>query len=212
MIGLIMATMLEAKPFVLGLELEQVAEKPFPVFVRTDLRLIISGIGKVNAAMATSHLILCHHPTLVCNPGAAGATNDAYSLGACRHIERIIEPDRPDLLTGAPSILTPDILPNFPLASLATQDRPVRDQAERTALAPCLVDMEAAAIVQACRHYGLPCYCFKYVSDSPKHTSLADICTHITLYREPFFAFFQGQVLPVLELQADNPPAEDGQK
>lgn len=202
MIGLIMATMLEAKPFVLGLNLQQVAEKPFAVFARPNLRLILSGIGKANAAMATSHLILCHHPTLICNPGAAGATNADYPLGACLHIDHIIEPDRPDLLSGAPSVLTPDTLTGFPLASLATQDRPVRDQDERQTLAPCLVDMEAAAIVQTCQCYGPPCYCFKYVSDLPNHTTLTDICTHITLYREPFFAFFQSQALPALEHQA----------
>lgn len=199
-----MATMLEAEPFVRGLGLAQLAPKPFAVFGRDNLRLLISGIGKADAAMGCAHLIVCHQPAVVCNPGAAGATDYTHALGECRHIARIIEPDRPDLNSGAPCAHRPDILPGFPLAVLATHDRPIRDRQERAALSSWsgLVDMEAAAIAQVCARYGVPCYCFKYVSDLPDHNALQDIRTNITRLREPFFDYFAKEVLPVIEQKA----------
>ncbi len=200
MTGLIMATMLEAKPFVLGLGLEQLSEKPFPVFGKDAIRLIISGIGKANAAMACTHLILCHNPALVCNPGAAGAAHNRLSLGECLHVDKIIEPDRPDLVTGEPFVHATDILDGYKTAVLATQDRPIRLLSERETLSEFadLVDMEAASIVQVCRRYGRQSFFFKYVSDTPEHSSLSEIRENISRYRDSFFSFFQENALPAI--------------
>jgi hypothetical protein len=44
--GIVMATMLEASPFIKGLALKKIADKPFPVYSSDNLLLIVSGIGR----------------------------------------------------------------------------------------------------------------------------------------------------------------------
>ena len=72
MIGLIAATRLETDPLISLLGLSAELSDPFPVFQSHDVRLIISGVGKVNAAMAAAYLILRAPMKCVCNLGAAG--------------------------------------------------------------------------------------------------------------------------------------------
>lgn len=199
-IGLVLATMLEAMPFLIDLKLEEYETGPFPVYGNDCLRVIISGVGKANAAMACSYFIYRHDPCVLCNLGAAGATDSRLELGQCRQIERIIEPDRPDLDTGLPHEQAPAVLEGFPSVTLATQDQPVREAAERGKIARLaeLVDMEGASVGQTCRHFAKPCYVFKFVSDTPAHGLSSDIRTNVSLYREAFYLFFRKNVLPVL--------------
>jgi len=207
LVGLVMATMTEAKPLILGLSLGEIQGGPFRVFRDSRVVLMLSGIGKVHAAMASVHLISAFHPDLLCNIGAAGALDEERPLGALFHINRIIEPDRPDLETGAFMEHTPDVLEGFPLASLATQDRPLRSPEERAGVAGLadLVDMEGAAFVQAARQFGLGCYLFKFVSDTPRHDARGAIIENIRRYRDGQALFFQERVLPAL-------PGGDGRK
>jgi len=200
-IGLVMATMLEAKPLILGLGLTVLEKQPFRVFEKGRIRLIISGIGKTNAAIACTHLIHTGNPSFLCNLGAAGATVKGFDLGDCFQVNRIIEPDRPDLDTGFPCEHVPEYLEGFPSLTLATQDRPVLTARERrkVSLLAQLVDMEGASIGQACRQYGKPCYLFKFVSDTLDHYHGLDIRTNISLHRDAFSRFFIREVLPRLD-------------
>ncbi|MEN6331866.1 MAG: hypothetical protein ABFD57_07760 [Smithella sp.] len=199
-VGLVMATMLEAAPFLTDLRPEEGETGPFPVFANDRLRVIISGVGKAHAAMACSYLIQRFDPGVLCNLGAAGATDGRFALGECLQIERIIEPDRPDLDTGQPHEQTPDILEGFSSVTLATQDKPVREASERGKIAGLaqLVDMEGASIGQTCRRFNKPCYVFKFVSDTPAHGQRSDIRNNISLYREAFYQFFRKKVFPKL--------------
>ncbi|HYA15327.1 MAG TPA: 5'-methylthioadenosine/S-adenosylhomocysteine nucleosidase [Syntrophales bacterium] len=244
-IGLVIATMLEAEPFIKGLALMECERNPFPIYGRPSrpmetshehqnmsphrlsgdhphpslphqeggkkgggsfqgkdgIYLIISGIGKANAAMACTYFIDRYHPACICNLGAAGSVNASYSLGECYHITNIIEPDRPELKTGIPHTHTPYFLDNFATAVLATQDRAVRDPAERDRIGrdAQLVDMEGGSITQACRHFGVKCFLFKFVSDTPDHRKSDDIERNIALCRDSFFQFFRDTVLPCLK-------------
>ncbi|HRZ28386.1 MAG TPA: 5'-nucleosidase, partial [Spirochaetota bacterium] len=74
MTGIVMATMLEAGPFIRGMGLAEIPGGPFPVYRGADAILAISGIGKVNAAVAVAYLACAHSPSLVLNLGAAGCT------------------------------------------------------------------------------------------------------------------------------------------
>ncbi|MEN6321686.1 MAG: hypothetical protein ABFD82_23430 [Syntrophaceae bacterium] len=197
-IGLVIATMLEAEPFISGFSLTECERDPFPVYRKDRMYLIISGVGKANAAMACAYLIQRYHPLCICNVGAAGAVSASYHLGECRHITKVIEPDRPDLTTGVSHTQFPDVIDGFSTAVLATQDRPVRDPAERKRLAmdAQLVDMEGASVVQACTRFCTKCYLFKFVSDTPDHDTSDDIKTNIMLYRDSFFRFFHDTALP----------------
>jgi adenosylhomocysteine nucleosidase len=198
MIGLMMATMLEAEPFISGLDLKQLETQPFRIYGKGDLILILSGIGKANASIAATYFIQRFNPSCLCNLGAAGAVDSGFSLGECFHVGHIIEPDRPDLRTDLPQEHIPDILDGFSTRTLATQDRPIREAAEREAVAvrkANLVDMEGAAFAQTCRRLARPGYLFKFVSDTPDHTTSNDIIANIALYRDAFFRFFQNEVL-----------------
>jgi len=195
-----MATMLEAKPFVLGMSLRQTGKIPFRLFQNDGTLLIISGIGKANAAMATAYSFLKFEPACICNLGAAGATRSGYDLGEIFHIQKIVEPDRPDLKTGKPCVHKPDLLAGFKTGVLATSDRAVLDPKERKAISinADLIDMEGASVVQACKLFKKNCYLFKFVSDTPDHRHDQDIVDHIRHYRQIFYEYFADAVRPVL--------------
>jgi len=197
---IVMATMLEAKPFVLKMSLCQTRQIPFRLFQNNGILLVISGIGKANAAMATAYSCLKFKPTFICNLGAAGATHSGYDLGDIFHIQKIIEPDRPDLKTGKPCVHKPDLLAGFKTTILATNDRAVLDPKERKAISKHagLIDMEGASVLQACRVFKKNCYLFKFVSDTPDHTRDQDIVDHIRLYRKKFYDFFTDSIRPML--------------
>ena len=204
MTAIIMATILEAKPFVLGLSLRQTRKTPFRLFQNDGILLIISGIGKANAAMATAYICLKYKPSCICNLGAAGATHSGYDLGEICHIQKIVEPDRPDLETGKPCVHKPDLLAGFNTTILATSDRAVLDPKERKAMSITadLIDMEGASVVQACRMFQIKCYLFKFVSDTPDHTLDQDIVDHIRRYRQRFYDFFTDSVRPILHVES----------
>ena len=213
MIGLIFATMTEAKPFVQGMALEKIENTPFAVFEKDRIKngpfsvikkgrmvLVISGIGKANAAMAAFHCCQTFHPNVVCNLGAAGSTDHYLALGDILHVTEVIEYDRPELRSNKPHVHFPHVLDGFPSARVATQDTPIIDPDKRKEIAPIagLVDMEAASIIQACGKFQTKCVIFKFVSDTPDHTHVDEIVMNIKKYRTPFYDFFRKSVMPRL--------------
>ncbi len=202
MIGIVMATMLEAAPFLVALSLKEMETDPFRLYGNEGILLIISGIGKTNAAMATTYLIQKFKPQWICNLGAAGATDSKCQMGEYYQISEIIEPDRPDLRTGIPhrhiTDVLPDVLDFLPKAVLATQDKPVHRSSERKKVSRYaqLVDMEGASVAQVCRIFHIKCLLFKFVSDTPDYHLSRDIIENIKQYREGFAQFFSQSVLP----------------
>jgi adenosylhomocysteine nucleosidase len=196
--AIIMATMLEAKPFVQGMSLKQIRKAPFYLFRNQQIFLLVSGIGKANAAMATAYCCLKFKTACVFNLGAAGAARTGFDLGEIFHIRKIVEPDRPDLKTGTPCVHDPDLLEGFKTVKLATSDHAVLDPKKRQAIArnADLLDMEGASVVQTCRKFESKCFLFKFVSDTPEHTRDQDIVDHIRRYRHRFYEFFADAVIP----------------
>jgi len=199
-IALIMATKLEADPFIRELGLERETKQPFLVYRRDDVVLIISGIGKANAAIAATYGILTYRPSRLCNLGAAGAVTPGYSLGDMYHIDAVIEYDRPRLRSHKIRRLTPLVLPGFRCAVLATQDKPAVDPDHRKLLTACadLVDMEAAGVLQAAEKFSVPCVIFKFVSDTVDHCEHDVIVAHIKQYGSAFCSWVTASVLPLL--------------
>ncbi len=197
-----MATLLEAKPFVLGMSLKQRRKEPFAVFQNDHILLIISGVGKANAAMATGYSCDKYHPVCVCNLGAAGATDVSHPLGAIFHINKIVEYDRHELTTRKPCIHNPSILNGFQTATLSTSDMAVLDPDKRKKISmnADLIDMEGASVAQACRKFNTKCFIFKFVSDTPDHARDEDIVGNIRLHRSFFYEFFIRSVIPVLRM------------
>ena len=197
--AVVMATLLEAKPFVPGLSLKQTRKTPFPLFQNDNLLLIVSGIGKANAAMATAYCCQKYTPACICNLGAVGAAGVGHSLGEIFHIDEIIEYNRPELKSGKPRIHKPDTIDGFRTAKLATSDRAILDPDERKKISKNadLIDMEGASVVQACRKFRTKCFMFKFVSDTPEHTRSEDIVENIRWCRSFFYEFFWDSVMPV---------------
>lgn len=197
--GIITATEREAGPFIKGLSLslERAEESPFKIYTGNGIALIISGIGKANAAMAALYLIEKYRPGRVYNIGVAGAASGKIEVGEIFHISKVAEPDRPRLSDGKTRILTPLVLEGFKTASLATQDRVILTAEERREASEYaeLVDMEAASIIQACKLYGTRCCIFKIVSDTPEHDDTEMIQKNIKLVTESMFRFFVKSVL-----------------
>jgi nucleoside phosphorylase len=197
---MVMATTLEAKPFIDGLSLIRESEKPFPVYKNNNYTLIISGIGKANAAMACAYSCLTFPNCRIINLGAAGATDANNPLGKTFHITEAIEFDRPHWKSKTPYVHKPDFFEGFPCAKIATSDHPVIDLEERKkiSLMAELVDMESASVIQTCKKFDTQCYLFKFVSDTPDHTNDTDIVDNIKKYRDDFFVFFRQSVIPLL--------------
>lgn len=131
--------------------------------------VIHTGVGKVNAALATQAAILEHSPDLVVNYGTAGSVRqhdpDLYRVGTIIQRDMIAEPLSPRGSIPGP-IFQPD---RFVLGNglvLATGDSFVtaRDPWFETNRVD-LVDMEGWAIAAACWRADIPFVCWKFVSD-----------------------------------------------
>lgn len=197
--GLIMATYLEAKPLVEKLGRQPDTAAPFPVYHGKDISLVISGIGKTSAAAACAWMCTALAPARIVNLGAAGSNREDLPLGTIRQVNEAFETDRLHFKTGKPFRHLPDVLEGFTTASLATSDQPVINPEQRRKLLSFaeMTDMEGAAVIQTAARFKTRCFLFKFVSDTPGHTTGEEIATHIRLWRQPVIEFLTGKLLPV---------------
>jgi adenosylhomocysteine nucleosidase len=131
--------------------------------------VLLTGIGKVAAAVAVSRAIAEREPSLVLNVGTAGALRDG--LEGVHRIGRVLEHDVDHDALGAligERIVGEVVLdPDEPI-TLATGDAFIADAHVRAGLAvrADLVDMEGYAVARACEAGGVPCELVKVVSDT----------------------------------------------
>lgn len=196
-----MATKVEAEPFIRGMVMREIETKPFPVYRGEDVIMAISGIGKVNAAMATTYACLRFDPIRILNLGSAGSVHDSAELGSIHNIEKTVEPDRIHLQTNSPYMQYPDSMDAFDKAILATQDKAIIDAEEFRKIASVadLVDMEGASVVQASQRFDKKCLLFKFVTDRPEHAGQGKIIIeYIKKFRWPFGDYILNSVIPVI--------------
>jgi len=131
---------------------------------------LVTGVGKVRAATATTWAILQHRPSEVLNVGTAGALRvGALARGAVHEIGTVLQHD----LNGRAiaELIGHDPAPPIVLAGagpvLATGDRFISSPEERDALAlhADLVDMEGYAVAAAATRLGTPVRLAKVISD-----------------------------------------------
>lgn len=142
--------------------------------VPAGLPVILSGIGKVEAAAATARAIAETGPDLVVNIGTAGALRDG--------VEGLFLPSlvvNHDLSAAAIRALGHHARDEIGIDGgdgtvLATGDLFVTDPVVRDRLAQCadLVDMEGFAVARACEVAGVPVRLVKVVSDNADDTAL----------------------------------------
>ena len=135
---------------------------------------LITGVGKVRAATATTWAALTHSPGLILNVGTAGALRaGSVATGVVHEIGTVIQHDLNGRaiaqLTGddpAPPIVLADTGP-----TLATGDRFISSPEARDRLAAHadLVDMEGYAVASAAHRLHVPVRLAKTVSDDAGH-------------------------------------------
>ena len=139
--------------------------------------VVLTGIGKVSAAVAVGRAIAERRPSRVLNVGTAGALHDGWE--GVHRIGSVVEHDVDHAALGAfigeelsgEIVLDPSVE-----AVLATGDAFVADDRQRAALAQRahLVDMEGYAVARACEAAGVPVELVKVVSDSASESAAAD--------------------------------------
>lgn len=145
--------------------------------VPDGLRVVVTGLGKTAAAVATTQALTALDPLpgLVVNIGTAGALRDG--LDGLHLPGRVLNHD-----INADAIRALGYDPEESLAVdgggevvLASGDLFVTDPVVRTALAARahLVDMEGYAVAYACRRLGVPVRLVKHVSDNADESALS---------------------------------------
>lgn len=151
-----------------------VAASQEATYLPADARVVLTGVGMVQAAVATTRALLEHRPTRVVNLGSVGSLDPAIH-GIQRPYAVINRDLNADALRAAG--LNPDdrieLGGDGPV--LGTGDSFVAGGPERDALlSRCqLVDMEGFAIAHACRVLDVELVMIKHVSDPATEAALA---------------------------------------
>ncbi len=140
-------------------------------FIGGDLPILVTGPGKVNAAVAVSAALSKTRPAGVINLGTAGGLHDG--LGGVHEIHTVMQHDFDS--AAIRSLVDRDYGMPIELGSrtggspvvLATGDRFIADSRARETLSRTahLVDMEGYAVAWAARAAGVPARLIKLVSD-----------------------------------------------
>ncbi|XDD50393.1 phosphorylase [Leptospira sp. WS92.C1] len=153
MIFIVVALLPEAKPLITTLDLKILRDQTsFPIYQNEKYSLVVSGIGKVCSAIATTFLLTQYknedrNGSWIFNFGICGAPKEISQIGESFLIHKIT--DRGTGKSGYPDILFKSSLRE---SSLLTVDQPVFEN-ESVELPNTLVDMEASGFFQASRKF-----------------------------------------------------------
>ncbi len=81
----------EAKALIEFYGLKLTAKKPFNIFENDDIALIISNIGKINAAVATAYIAALKKPDKIINIGICASVGKNRQIGSLYKIRSVIE-------------------------------------------------------------------------------------------------------------------------
>ncbi|TCO51766.1 purine nucleosidase/adenosylhomocysteine nucleosidase [Kribbella antiqua] len=145
-------------------------------YVPADLPVVLTGVGKTAAAVATARALAGRDTAglVVLNIGTTGALRDG--MAGVYLPSQVINHDINADAVRALGIDPQEVLPveGGDGTVLASGDVFVTDPVVRARLAERahLVDMEAYGVVYACREFGVPVRVIKHVSDSADETAL----------------------------------------
>jgi len=147
MLSFVCALQWEANPIIRRFNLKRdLTCSAYPVYTNSSTKLIISGVGVVAAAAATTLLLSTGEPELICNLGSAGGAGD-WQVGDAALIKKGLH-----RATGRSYF--PDLIVQSPirLATLESFDLPVSDHSQ-LAEPESLVDMEGAGFYFAAERF-----------------------------------------------------------
>jgi len=214
MIGLVVASNLEASPFLDALKWRKISNQPFSIYQgelgpsKIPMIFIISGMGKVAAAVATHLLIHCHGVTRIFNIGSCGALKESHGFepGSIFRINTAIEGDRQD----GPFLIYPencasDLFDKLPCARLVTCDRPVFNLQRKKSLSTLgdLIDMEGAAVARVASMYARPCVLIKGITDEAKEGDRQILTQNIGKVSEKMADLFMNTIASLTNVHND---------
>jgi adenosylhomocysteine nucleosidase len=129
--------------------------------------ILETGFGIDRAAVAARWVLEHFEPRLVVVCGFAGALSPTLRVGEVLLASEVVEPGEDELhwRTAVPAELG-----DLPVGRLVTVKRLVATPAEKQALAnethAVMVDMESAAIAEACQEWQVPCAVVRVISDT----------------------------------------------
>ncbi|MCB1179984.1 MAG: hypothetical protein KDK36_20570, partial [Leptospiraceae bacterium] len=141
----------EAIPIINAFKLKKdISYTKFDLFKNENIKLILSGTGKVKSAIATTYMIVKDPPRPedhIINLGICGSGIEEYKIGQI-FLSHKIE----DYATGKTYYPEMMIKHNLPEEKIITFDKPVKRK-EFDEVPMCLVDMEASGFYEAASAY-----------------------------------------------------------
>ncbi len=94
MIVIVTATFSEAKALIEHFRLIQTQKKPFSIYKNSKILLIISGIGKINSAIATTYIFTTYKDIEnIINFGICGSSDKEKKIGSLYNIKSVVDKD-----------------------------------------------------------------------------------------------------------------------
>lgn len=157
-----------------------------------DARVIVCGVGKVNAALGATLAVERYKADAIINIGTAGALNNSMRVGGIYAVSHAAEYDFDLRQINGTAIgvlnefeerwLPLDVAGEYEPKKLASGDRFSDDASDYKLLAEefCadLRDMEGAAVAHVCAHTKTPLFIFKAVSDIAGSGSTTEQYSH----------------------------------
>ncbi len=130
--------------------------------------VIVTGLGKINAASQATRIILERKPSLIVNFGTAGALSDEIEHGLVE-CTGFIQHDMDCSPLGFEKRVTPfeedgGMIGTSELVC-GSGDSFLLEAGDLLDAGVHIVDMESYAIAKVCRRFNIPFRCFKYISD-----------------------------------------------
>lgn len=158
------------------------------------VEVVYCGVGKVNAALHATRIILERQPALIINFGTAGKIDPRHD--GLLEVAAVVQRDMLAMPLAArgvtplmPAAEQPARLESgYPGVVCGTGDSFVSSADEwlhRQRID--LVDMELFAIARACRHFGVPWRAFKFITDGADEGAADDWETRVHLGAELFW-------------------------
>ncbi len=182
MIYIVTALKSEAKPIIDFFNLTKSDNKKFQIFSNADITLIISDIGKINSAIATTYLCASFDDILI-NIGMCGSSD--FEIGELFQIKKIIDKSSEKVI----HLKSPTIFKTQTITTCDTaQNTPERFK-------NTLIDMESFGFYKSAKKFVKDenIYLIKVVSDKIKDTILTPqevydlIYPHLKLINERLF-------------------------
>jgi len=173
---------------------EELSRQPLPAGVA----LVHSGVGKVNAALATAEALRAHAPSLVVNFGTAGALSPAahglVEIGRVIQRDMQAEPLAPRGVT--PFDQRPPQLANGREGLCCATGDSFVSAADPWLVehGADLVDMELWGIAMACERAGCPWRAWKYLTDRADDSAAGDWQARVGLGERLFLERLAGLV------------------